>query len=151
MTSALLKPSSGAELRALLRYWRDQRGKSQLDISLDTGISQRHSSFIESGRSVPSRQTLLDLADALGVPFRERNTLLLAAGYAPVYADNTWDSSEMQRINRVLQRILRQHQPLPAVVMDRYWNVVMSNDAAPLFFASLWIWLRAQARAICCI
>jgi len=121
-------------LGPLLRQWRDIRGKSQLDLSLDTGVSQRHLSFIESGRSIPSRQTLLDLAQALEVPLRERNNLLLAAGYAPVYPEGAWDSAEMQGINRALQRMLRQHEPFPAVVMDRYWNVLMTNEAMPRFF-----------------
>ncbi len=128
--------STGGELGALLRYWRDLRGKSQLDLSLDTGVSQRHISFIESRRSVPSRHALLELAEGLDVPFRERNVLLLAAGYAPLYADSPLDASEMQRINKALDRMLRQHEPFPALVMDRYWNVIGTNEAAPLFFGS---------------
>lgn len=74
------------ELGVLLRHWRDLRGRSQFDLSLDTGVSQRHISFIESGRSVPGRQTLLDIAQALDIPLRDRNTLLLASGYAPIYS-----------------------------------------------------------------
>lgn len=122
------------ELGALLRQWRSVRGKSQLDLSLDTGVSQRHISFIESGRSVPGRQTLSELAEALGVPLRERNALLLAAGYAPMYPESAWDAAEMQGVTRALDRMLRQHAPFPAVVMDRYWNVLMANDSAPQFF-----------------
>ena len=122
------------ELGVLLRHWRDTRGRSQIDLSLDTGVSQRHISFIESGRSVPSRQTLMDLAQALDVPLRERNTLLLAAGYAPLYAEGAWNAQEMQSLTRAMERILRQHEPYPALVMDRYWNVLMTNDAAPRFF-----------------
>lgn len=125
-----------SELGALLRHWRGVRGKSQLDLSLDTSVSQRHISFIESGRSIPSRQTLLELAQNLDIPLRERNVLLLAAGYAPVYSECAWDAPEMQSITNALHRILRQHEPFPAVVMDRYWNVVMTNDAAPRFFNS---------------
>lgn len=121
-------------LGALLRHWRDVRGKSQLDLSFDAGVSQRHISFIESGRSVPGRQTLSDLADALDIPLRERNALLLAAGYAPVYSEGAWNAAEMQGVTRALERMLRQHEPFPAVVMDRYWNVLMANDAAPRFF-----------------
>lgn len=117
-----------------LRAWRGIRGKSQLDLSLDTGISQRQISFIESGRSTPGRQTLTHLADALDVPLRERNTLLLAAGYAPIYAEGDIDDAEMKNVARALRRMLAQHEPFPAVVMDRYWNVVMTNDAAPRFF-----------------
>ncbi|MHC4043811.1 helix-turn-helix domain-containing protein [Bradyrhizobium sp. 23AC] len=119
---------------ALLRQWRDIRGKTQLDLSFDAGVSQKHISFVESGRSVPSRQMLLDLAQALDVPRRERNELLLAAGYAPSYSDPPLDAPAMTSINRALQRMLRQHEPFPAIVMDRYWNVLMTNEAAPLLF-----------------
>jgi transcriptional regulator with XRE-family HTH domain len=122
------------ELGELLRHWRDTRGKSQLDLSLDSGLSQRHLSFVESGRSVPSRRALLDIAQALDVPLRDRNILLLAAGYAPIYAEGAWNAPEMQSISRALERVLRQHEPFPAVVMDRYWNVTIANDAAPRFF-----------------
>ena len=122
------------ELGTLLRDWRDMRGKNQIDLSLDTGVSQRYISFIESGRSVPSRQTLMDIAQALDIPLRDRNTLLLAAGYAPVYCDGAWNAKEMQTVTRAIERILRQHEPFPAVVMDRYWNVLMTNEAAPRFF-----------------
>jgi transcriptional regulator with XRE-family HTH domain len=123
-----------AELGNLLRYWRDVRGVSQLDLSLAAGISQRQISFIESGRSVPGRNTLLILAQTLDVPMRERNALLLAAGYAPVYSDAPWNAQEMQRVVRALERVVRQHEPFPALVVDRHWNVLMTNDAAPRFF-----------------
>ena len=122
------------ELGELLRYWRDARGKSQLDLSLDSGLSQRHLSFIESGRSTPSRQALLDIAQVLDIPLRERNTLLLAAGYAPIYLENEWSAPEMQYITGALERALRQHEPFPAVVIDRYWYVLMRNESAPRFF-----------------
>jgi transcriptional regulator with XRE-family HTH domain len=123
-----------SELGVLLRHWRDVRGRSQLDLSLDTGLSQKQISFVESGRSMPGRQTLLMIAQALDVPLRERNTLLLAAGYAPIYSDGAWDSKEMQGVTNALERMLRQHEPFPAMVMDRYWNVLMANEAAPRFF-----------------
>ena len=138
--SGLVKPSNlnaklpANELGALLRHWRDMRGKSQFDLSLDTGVSQRYISFIESGRSVPSRQTLLELAQTLDIPLRDRNTLLLASGYAPIYSEGAWNAPEMQSVTSALERILRQHEPFPAVVMDRYWNVLMTNEAAPRFF-----------------
>jgi transcriptional regulator with XRE-family HTH domain len=122
------------ELGTLMRYWRGMRGKSQLDISLDTGISQRHISFIESGRSTPSRQTLGDIAQALEVPFRERNALLQAAGYAAIYAESPLDALEMKSLRVALERMLRQHEPFPAIVMDRHWNVLMTNEHAPRFF-----------------
>ena len=124
----------GTELGALLRRWRAVRDKSQLDLSLDSGVSQRHISFVEGGRSVPSRQMLMNIAQALDVPLRERNTLLLAAGYAPVYPDDPLNALETQSVKNAIQRMLRQHEPYPAVVMDRYWNIVMANDFAPRFF-----------------
>ncbi|GAB6851132.1 hypothetical protein JCM10599A_49360 [Paraburkholderia kururiensis] len=88
------------DLGDLLRYWRDVRGMSQLDLSLEAGVSQRQISFIESGRSVPGRDTLLTLAQTLDVPLRERNALLLAAGYAPVYSEAPWDAQEMHSVTR---------------------------------------------------
>jgi transcriptional regulator with XRE-family HTH domain len=124
------------ELGTMLRHWRDLRGTSQLELSSHTGVSQRHISFIESGRSSPSRQTLMDLAQALDVPLRDRNSLLLAAGYAPIYSAAPWNAGEMQGVTRALERMLRQHEPFPAVVMDRYWNVLVTNEAAPRFFNS---------------
>lgn len=126
----------GTELGSLLRHWRGARGLSQLGLSFEAGLSQRHISFVESGRSVPSRRALLALAQALDVPFRERNALLLAAGYAPAYAEGDWDAPEMAGLNAALGRMLRQHEPYPAIVMDRYWNVVMTNEAAPRFFGA---------------
>jgi transcriptional regulator with XRE-family HTH domain len=136
ISSNLKKGPAISELGTVLRRWRDLRGRSQFDLSLDAGLSQRQISFIESGRSLPGRQTLLDLAQALDIPLRERNTLLLAAGYAPIYSDGAWNGPEMQAVTRALERMLRQHEPFPAVVMDRYWNVLMSNEAAPRFFGS---------------
>jgi transcriptional regulator with XRE-family HTH domain len=131
------RPASKAlpgELGELLRYWRDVRGVSQLDLSLEAGFSQRQISFIESGRSVPGRDTLLTLAQTLDVPLRERNALLLAAGYAPVFSEAPWNAQEMQGVIRALERVVRQHEPFPAIVMDRHWNVLMTNEAAPRFF-----------------
>src|SRR5215475_11249561 len=118
----------------LLRRWRDIRGKTQLDLSFDAGVSQKHISFVESGRSTPSRQMLVDLAQALDVPLRGRNELLMAAGYAPLYSDQGLDTPLLESIGKALQRMLRQHEPFPAIVMDRHWNVVMNNDAAPQLF-----------------
>jgi transcriptional regulator with XRE-family HTH domain len=124
----------GGKLGVLLRHWRDVRGKSQMELSFDTGVSQRHLSFIESGRSAPSRQTMLNIAQALDVPFRDRNELLVAAGFAPVYKEAAWNAGEMRSVSRALERVLRHHEPYPAIVMDRYWNVFMRNAAAPRFF-----------------
>lgn len=126
--------ATGGELGELLRYWRGTRGKSQIELSLDTGVSQRHLSFIESGRSAPSRQTLMNIAQGLDMPFRDRNRLLLAAGFAPIYGEDAWDADAMKSVNAALERVVRQHEPFPAVVMDRYWNVLMTNASAPRFF-----------------
>src|ERR1700759_868471 len=104
----------------LLRQWRDIRGKTQLDLSFDAGVSQKHISFVESGRSIPSRQMLLDLAQALDVPLRERNELLVAAGYAPLYPGDALDAPVMSSIARALKRMLPKHEPFPALVMDRH-------------------------------
>ncbi len=132
-TASDSKPASNPA-GVLLRQWRDIRGKTQLDLSFDAGVSQKHISFVESGRSVPSRQMLLDLAQALDVPLRERNELLLAAGYAPLYSDQALDAPLLNSISKALQRMLRQHEPFPAIVMDRHWNILMANEAAPQLF-----------------
>jgi len=120
----------------LLRYWRHERGKSQLDLSLDTGISQRHLSFVESGRSSPSRELLSIVSDALNIPLRERNALLLASGYAPQYTEQSMNAEQMAIVTRAIDRMLQQHEPHPALVLDRHWYVVRTNDAAPRFFGS---------------
>jgi transcriptional regulator with XRE-family HTH domain len=124
------------QLGELLRYWRQERGKSQLDLSLDTGISQRHLSFVESGRSVPSRDFLSTVSDALSIPLRERNVLLLASGYAPLYGEQKIDSAQMAVVTQAIDRMLLQHEPHPALVLDRHWNVIRTNEAAPRFFSS---------------
>ena len=134
---------SDSELGDMLRYWRKQRGKSQLDLSLDAGISQRHLSRVESGRSDPSREMLLALSEALDVPLRERNLLLLAAGYAPRYSEGAWNDPEMALVSTAIDRVLKQQEPHPALLMDRYWNVLKTNEAAPRFFGSF-IDLSAQ-------
>ncbi|MFT4113114.1 helix-turn-helix domain-containing protein [Silvibacterium sp.] len=129
----------------LLRYWRGQRGWSQLDLAFEGGTSQRHLSFVESGRSVPSRSLLVTLSDALNVPLRERNALLLAAGYAPVYAETALDDATMKVVSGAIDQMLRNHEPHPALLMDRYWNVLRTNTAATRLFGSL-IDLEAFAR-----
>ena len=121
-------------LGELLRGWRAHRGWSQLQLAGEVGVSQRHLGFIEVGRSEPSRALVLGLARALDVPLRDRNALLLAAGYAPMYADPAWDADEMRMVRRALDRLLRQHEPFPALVLDRHWNVLQANDAAPRLF-----------------
>lgn len=131
-----LSGSSAGELGRLLKSWRSMRRISQMELSLETGISQRHLSFIESGRSSPTRQTLMMVADGLEMPFRERNQLLLAAGYAPLYAEASWDAASFGIVRGALERMLTQHEPFPALVMDRYWNVVLANEAAKRMLGS---------------
>ena len=113
----------------LLREWRRRRRLSQLELSLNSSISARHLSFVETGRSKPSRETVVRLAETLEVPLRERNALLLAAGYAPVFGERALDSEEMEPVRAALDRFLRAHEPYPALVVDRCHDIVAANDA----------------------
>jgi transcriptional regulator with XRE-family HTH domain len=103
-----------------------------MDLALDVGVSPRHLSFVETGRSRPSPELLLAVADRLDVPLRERNALLLAAGYAPRYQETSLNAAAMGRVRVALQRLLDTHDPYPGVAIDRLWNVVLSNQAATL-------------------
>jgi transcriptional regulator with XRE-family HTH domain len=114
----------------LVREWRLRRGRSQMDLALAVGLSTRHLSFIENGRTAPSPEVILALAEGLDVPLRERNTLLLAAGYAPRYPETGLDHPDMASVHAALGRLLTIHQPCPGVVLDREWNTVLANDAA---------------------
>lgn len=122
--------TSAAGFSELLRNWRRVRKVSQLALALTANVSQRHVSFIEVGRSQPSRDMVLQLAHALDLPLRDRNALLLAAGYAPVYPEHRLDDAELAQIKQVLDVVVRAHQPYPAYVVDRTWNLVLANDAA---------------------
>ena len=113
----------------LLREWRRARGASQLALALLCGLSQKHLSFLESGRSRPSRGMVLNLASALGVPLRQQNAMLLAAGFAPMYKERSLQSPEMGPIDRAFTYVLQQQEPFPAIVVDRTYNLVRSNDA----------------------
>jgi transcriptional regulator with XRE-family HTH domain len=116
----------------LLRDWRRRRHLSQLDLALDAGVSARHLSFVETGRARPSAEMVLHLAERLGVPLRERNRLLLAAGHAPVFEQRDLDDPEMTPIRQALQLILDGHDPFPAVVVDAGWEMVAANRAVGL-------------------
>ena len=128
--SRVTEPDRATALGAILRDWRAARGVSQLDLSLQSGLSARHLSFIETGRSQPSRQALLLIGEALEMPLRERNRLLEAGGYARVYRQTALEADEMRHVRGLLQFILDRHEPFGAIVVDRYWNLIMTNDAA---------------------
>lgn len=117
----------------LLRQWRQRRRLSQLALATDAGISQRHLSFLESGRSLPSRGMLLHLTQRLALPLRERNRLLLAAGLSPRYGERPLDAPDLAPVRRVIERLLEGHVPYPALAVDRHWTLLAANRAlAPL-------------------
>ncbi len=113
----------------LLRRWREARHLSQLDLALDAEVSARHVSFLETGRAEPSREMLLMLANVLDIPLRERNFLLLAAGYAPVYGETSLDDPRMTQVRAAVEVILKSNEPRSALAHDRHWNIVMANEA----------------------
>src|SRR6266404_794771 len=114
----------------LLREWRARRGMSQLDLAVEAGVSSRHLSFVETGRATPSREMVVLLARALDVPFRDRNDLLAAAGYAAIYRATSLDAPALAQARRALDFILRQQEPYPALVLDRHWNVLKVNEGS---------------------
>src|ERR1700730_5200422 len=116
----------------MLRDWRRHRRLSQLDLAIEAEVSTRHLSFVETGRSRPSRELLLHLAEHLDVPLRERNSLLLAAGYAPAYRQTSLDDTEMAPVRDAIDKILAGHEPFPVVVVDRRWDLVSGNRPAML-------------------
>jgi transcriptional regulator with XRE-family HTH domain len=126
MDRAQAAPPAG--VGRLIRQWRAQRGLSQLDLSGEAGISSRHLSFVETGRAQPSREMVLLLSRALDVPLRDRNELLIAAGYAPVYRQTDLAAPAMAQVRRALDFILRQQEPYPALVLDRHWDVLAVNE-----------------------
>lgn len=113
----------------LLRRWRESRHLSQLELALEAQVSARHLSFLETGRAEPSREMLLTLSNVLDVPFRERNLLLLAAGYAPIYGETSLDDPRMTQVRAAVEIILKSNEPRSAIAHDRHWNVVMANGA----------------------
>jgi transcriptional regulator with XRE-family HTH domain len=127
--TALAQP---APIGTLLQEWRRRRRLSQLALASGSAVSARHLSFIETGRARPSREMVLHLADRLQVPLRERNRLLLAAGYAPLFAERTLDEPELQQAREALERFLAAHEPYPAIVVDHRWNLLLTNRAVAL-------------------
>jgi transcriptional regulator with XRE-family HTH domain len=122
--------ASATDIGGLIREWRQQRRLSQMDLALDVGISPRHLSFVETGRSRPSAEVLLAIAERLDLPLRTRNSWLLAAGYAPRYSEQSWTSDKMVQIHAALNKLLGAHDPYPGVALDGRWNVVLANAAA---------------------
>ena len=114
-----------------LRHWRQHRRLSQLDLAHEADISTRHLSFVETGRSLPSREMVLRLAERLDVPLRERNTLLVAAGYAPMYRERPLGDPALAAAKQAVELILKSHEPYPALAVDRHWNLVAANRMLP--------------------
>src|SRR5690606_39192655 len=137
-------PTRGAtgDVGASIREWRNLRRMSQMELALDAGISPRHLSFVETGRSRASPEVLLALAQRLSLPLRDRNAWLLAAGYAPRFGEQALGAAEMEQIRTTLMRLLDVHDPYPGVVLDRQWNVVLANRAASGLTALLPEFLR---------
>ncbi len=125
--------SSDADVGPLLREWRERRRLTQLELALDAETSARHLSFVETGRSKPGREVLLRVAEQLEVPFRERNQLLLAAGYAPAFPERSLGEPELAPVREALDRVLTAQEPYPAMAMDRGWNVIAANPAFMAF------------------
>ena len=123
-------PRYFSDFGSALRYWRSRRGHTQLRLSTDSQISQRHISFLESGRAQPSKELIMKLGLVLEIPLRERNAMLLAAGFAPAYQERKLSDPELKAVQQALDFMLLQQEPYPAVVVDRLWNLVMTNRPA---------------------
>jgi transcriptional regulator with XRE-family HTH domain len=114
----------------LLKQWRNRSNLSQLDLSITSQVSQRHISFLESGRSKPSQEMVLQLATVLEIPLRQQNLMLSAAGFSPIHAETDLSAPEMNSVSKAIDFILRQQEPYPAIVIDRYWNLLLANHGA---------------------
>ena len=144
MNSVLADQASGLDSAAalsgfssILKKWRGLKRCSQLDLAVEAEVSQRHISFLESGRAKPSREMVLTLSEALEMPLRERNLMLHAAGFAPLFKERPLDSAEMDAVKQALSMTLSHHEPYPAIVADRNWNLLMSNAASQALIALL--------------
>ena len=134
MSNPSIAPATQPDLFGpMLRAWRRRRGASQLALALQSGVSQRHVSFLESGRARPSREMVVQLSSALDVPLRQRNAMLLAAGFAPVYRESNLAAPELAPVRQAISHMLKQQEPYPAVVIDRLWNLLDANEAANAF------------------
>jgi len=141
MTTMTSRPVGARPVGELLREWRERRRLSQLDLSIRTDVSTRHLSFVETGRSRPTPTMILRLTEQLEVPLRERNALLLAGGYAPAYPEHGLDAPELDEVRAALRQVLAGHEPHPAVVVNRWWELLDSNAAVSLLIADCAPWL----------
>lgn len=132
MTATTTAPSARAPIGAHLRHWRQHRHLSQQGLALEADISTRHLSYLETGRSAPSREMVLRLAERLAVPLRERNALLVAAGFAPMYQARPLDHPDLAAARQAVELVLKGHEPNPALAVDRHWNLVAANALVPL-------------------
>lgn len=133
----MTRNSPTSSVGTLLKQWRERRRMSQLVLATEAEISSRHLSFLETGRSHPSREMVLLLAEVLDVPHRARNELLSAAGYASIYRESGLDAPEMAQFRRAMDFILHQQEPYPAIAVDRYWNILLANRGAERFFGRM--------------
>jgi transcriptional regulator with XRE-family HTH domain len=129
MSTMTLRAPETRPVGQLLREWRERRRISQLDLAIQADVSARHLSFVETGRSRPTPAMILRLTEQLEVPLRERNTLLLAGGYAPAYPEHGLDEPELRSVRAALRQVLAGHEPYPAVLVDRWWTLLDSNSA----------------------
>jgi len=130
---ARVTPTASEPVGRLVRRWRERRRLSQLQLANETGVSSRHLSFIETGRSQPSPSMIMRLSEFLEVPLRDRNTLLLAAGYAPTFTENDLSEVSMSAVSSAINQVLDAHEPYPAAVVDQHWDLVAANTAIEVF------------------
>lgn len=131
---ASASPLPVVHVGVILREWRAARHLSQFELALEARVSARHLSYVETGKSQPSREMITRIADTLDMPLRERNTLLVAAGYAPQYPETALSTPALAQMRHAIQLILDHHEPYPALVINRYWDLVLTNRAGPLLF-----------------
>lgn len=132
-----LRDASGKSVGGHLRVWRERRRLSQLELAGAADISARHMSFLETGRSIPSRAMLLRLAERLEIPLRERNALLLSAGYAPMYTERRLDDPALEQARKAVHLVIEGHRPYPALAVDRHWNLVAANSMLGVFLTDV--------------
>lgn len=136
-TTPASSPTASDPFGAHLRYWRTRRRMSQLDLAAAADLSTRHLSYVETGRAMPSREVVLRLSDRLDVPLRERNALLVAAGYAPMFQQRAFQDQGMRMARQAIELVLKGHEPYPALAVDRHWQMVHANAVVPLLLASV--------------